>query len=102
MKNGREEYFLVYPNRKLLNYLKFIIDGTRIARGTNIQHLLRYKDFRLRINDTYYDVSLPFNRLHFCEKMSTSEKATTIDDLKAKVRYFKLLIFLSIHEGFAI
>uniref|UniRef100_A0A915EB80 Calcium uniporter protein n=1 Tax=Ditylenchus dipsaci TaxID=166011 RepID=A0A915EB80_9BILA len=61
-------------------------DGTRISKSTNIQHLLRFGEFRLRINDTYFDVSLPA-QLHEVghECLESGEALTTLDDLKSKV-----------------
>lgn len=66
-------------------------DGIRISKSTNIQHLLRFKDFQLRVNDTYYNVRLPASIDRFHELRDEvgehleSQRITTLDDLKAKV-----------------
>ncbi|KAK5974359.1 hypothetical protein GCK32_019056 [Trichostrongylus colubriformis] len=42
------DYVAVYTN-----------DGIRVATSTSIEHLLQFGGFRLRLNDRYYDVTVP-------------------------------------------
>ncbi|KAK6051798.1 hypothetical protein COOONC_10697 [Cooperia oncophora] len=34
-------------------------DGVRVSMSTSIEHLLQFGGFRLRLNDRYYDVTVP-------------------------------------------
>ncbi|KAI1719725.1 EF-hand domain pair domain-containing protein [Ditylenchus destructor] len=72
-------------------------DSTRISKSTNIQHLLRFEKFRLRINDSYYEVSLPLEKNdyligHTYKPLESEERMAILDDLKAKISSLHALL----------
>lgn len=67
-------------------------DGVRISGSTLVEHLLESEQFRLRINDTYYDVSAPsFESIAFEtvgvteEILKSTERLTSLNDLRSRV-----------------
>ncbi|TKR93057.1 hypothetical protein L596_007589 [Steinernema carpocapsae] len=61
-------------------------DGVRISNSTSIEHLLQFETFRLRINDTFYDVDAPESEsLESLLLSNSSEKLKTLDDIKVSV-----------------
>lgn len=57
-------------------------EGIRIAASTSVEHLLQFGNFRLRLNDLYYDVEVP---KHAYAIETSSETVRTSDDLRATV-----------------
>lgn len=55
-------------------------DGVRISSSTSVEHLLQFTEFRLRINDRYFNVHVPQLELEI-----TADKIRQLDDLKATV-----------------
>ncbi|CAD6198044.1 unnamed protein product, partial [Caenorhabditis auriculariae] len=57
-------------------------DGIRIASSTSIDHLLQFGEFRLRLNDRIYQVSVPstYQGLEF-----DSDRLRRLDDLRTTV-----------------
>jgi hypothetical protein len=60
-------------------------DGIRIANSTSIQHLLQVRNFSIRINDTYYTVEVPPILSDEEERIGSTERLTTLDDVKLKI-----------------
>uniref|UniRef100_A0AC34GSA4 Calcium uniporter protein n=1 Tax=Panagrolaimus sp. ES5 TaxID=591445 RepID=A0AC34GSA4_9BILA len=60
-------------------------DGIRIANSTPIQHLLQLRTFSIRINDTYYNVEVPPILSDEEERIESSERLTSLDDVKLKI-----------------
>ncbi|KAK0425391.1 hypothetical protein QR680_009177 [Steinernema hermaphroditum] len=61
-------------------------DGVRISNSTSIEHLLQFQNFRLRINDVFYDVEAPpCENLESVLLSNSSEKLRTLDDIKVTV-----------------
>lgn len=58
-------------------------DGTRVATSTSIEHLLQFGEFRLRLNDRYYDVTVPGAKLD--NSLGISDRMRQVDDLKATI-----------------
>ncbi|EYB85908.1 hypothetical protein Y032_0288g1468 [Ancylostoma ceylanicum] len=57
-------------------------DGVRIATSTSIEHLLLFGEFRLRLNDRYYDVVVTSEKI---EDELGSDRMRQIDDLRATI-----------------
>jgi hypothetical protein len=60
-------------------------DGVRIANSTSIQHLLQFKKFSIRINDTYYHVEVPPILSADEERIESMEGLTVLNDVKHKI-----------------
>ncbi|CAI4223861.1 unnamed protein product [Auanema sp. JU1783] len=57
-------------------------EGIRVANSTSIEHLLLYGSFKIRLNDKFYDVSIPSlsKDIHI-----SSDQMRQLDDLKATI-----------------
>ncbi|KAJ1364113.1 hypothetical protein KIN20_024127 [Parelaphostrongylus tenuis] len=73
---------LQQEDRGLDHVALYTKDGVRIAMSTSIEHLLLFGEFRLRLNDKFYDVTLP--AVNFDDFLS-NDKMRHIDDLRATV-----------------
>ncbi|CAJ0603977.1 unnamed protein product [Cylicocyclus nassatus] len=56
-------------------------DGIRVATSTSVEHLLLFGEFRLRLNDRYFDVVVSSG----LEEQLGSDRMRQIDDLRATI-----------------
>uniref|UniRef100_A0AC34Q713 Calcium uniporter protein n=1 Tax=Panagrolaimus sp. JU765 TaxID=591449 RepID=A0AC34Q713_9BILA len=78
-------------------------NGIRIAGSTSIEHLLQLRFFTIRINDEYFPVEIPIilndNEREIERKiLESTERLTTLDDIKLKVGALHSLLQVDEHK----